>query len=48
MNSANAAGLKAAISWQRGERLPKPSEEFDESEIRDWVRGWNQGVAGLI
>ena len=43
--SAQAAGLRAAYGWQRGNPLPKPPEDFEEYEIRDWVRGWNAGVA---
>lgn len=38
-------GFVGAITWQRGQPLATPSEDYTESEIRDWVRGWNVGVA---
>jgi len=44
-NSPYTKGLSGAVHWQRGQSLPQPSEHYTESQVRDWVRGWNAGVA---
>lgn len=40
-------GLVEAVSY-RGGPLPKPNEDYAGWQMRDWVRGWNAGVAGSI
>lgn len=44
-NSPYTKGLTGAVRWQRGTPLPTPSKHYTETQIRDWVRGWNVGVA---
>jgi hypothetical protein len=51
MNQDNATsphgiGLRAAVGWQKGRSLPTPNEKWSDWQLRDWVRGWNAGVAG--
>lgn len=44
-SSAYTTGLRSVLNWQRGNPLPRPDDDLYEREIRQWVRGWNAGVA---
>jgi hypothetical protein len=42
---ARKAGFAAALLWQRGRGMPEPGYDWQGWQVREWLRGWNSGVA---